>query len=438
MSVFTKSSRPVILTLLGRVQKLIASPIHSFPDLSVIAIAKDGTHRRKRISTQDILAKSDRKLPLRDLRILSKVENRNFCSILPRPQSNCIIMEIETLRLICWSDECIVIDKDTKIHKQFLDQLLASLASNGVKRRAELNPVLRLYINSDTETNGVEFEQKVLESALAVTLNKYERHIELMMPAVDLLLQQITSDPHSSMLRRLLAVKKSLSDFEANVNNVGRIVQGLLSNDADLIGLYLTEKNREVSQHEEMELLLESYLADIEDIQSQIKIVKETIDDTNHFIAAHLDATRNRMIRMSLFMEMGTLSLGSGALIAGVFGMNLTHGLESHPTAFYVTCAGVGMLMLTLFTKFRFNYNKLRSDTTSAHSYKVVRNFLTYVDDMEDIINTSQTEITEDQFRQALNKLVGQQVPAEEFEFIFQMFDQNKDRRINTNTEFKL
>ena len=30
-------------------------------------------------------------------------------------------------------------------------------------------------------------------------------------------------------------------------------------------------------------------------------------------------------------MEMGALALGSGAVVGGIFGMNLTHGLEEHP-----------------------------------------------------------------------------------------------------------
>ena len=44
--------------------------------------------------------------------------------------------------------------------------------------------------------------------------------------------------------------------------------------------------------------------------------------------------------------------------IAGIFGMNLPHGLEEHPTAFYVTCAGVSAMMLALFSTFRIEREK--------------------------------------------------------------------------------
>ncbi len=36
---------------------------------------------------------------------------------------------------------------------------------------------------------------------------------------------------------------------------------------------------------------------------------------------------------------------------AGVFGMNLTHGLESQPAAFLITCGGITMVMAGLFAQ---------------------------------------------------------------------------------------
>ena len=84
----------------------------------------------------------------------------------------------------------------------------------------------------------------------------------------------------------------------------------MMSNDEDMVGLYLTNPKRNVNDHEELELLLESYFADFEEIEAEIKTFKEMIEDTNQFISAHLDSVRNKMIRLSLFMEMGALALG--------------------------------------------------------------------------------------------------------------------------------
>eukprot|EP00088_Acartia_fossae_P025069 TRINITY_DN25935_c0_g1_i1.p1 TRINITY_DN25935_c0_g1~~TRINITY_DN25935_c0_g1_i1.p1 ORF type:complete len:451 (+),score=50.32 TRINITY_DN25935_c0_g1_i1:123-1475(+) len=425
--------------------------VHSYLDFPVIEINRTGDHEHKTVSIEDILKKSTKKLALRDLRILSNGGREDVCSILPRPHSDCIVIEILALRLLVWEDKCLMLEHPEqllqhhrdcqashahhqRVQNQFLRKAKHSIANE--RNTNEFNNVLRLYQNS---SEGIEFEQKILESALAVTIEKFGRHLAMLSPAVDLLLQQIAEDPSSNMLRRLLAVKKSLGDFESNVLNLSKILQSLLSNDEDMVGLYLTHRRTKTSEHEEVELLLESYLADLDDIQSSIKRIKERIEDTNHFIAAHLDTARNKMIRMSLFMEMGTLSIGSGALIAGIFGMNLTHGLEEHPTAFYATMGGISAIMFTMFTKFRANYQSLRFDTTNAHSFKVLKNFLTYVDELEDIVHSRNGEpISEGEFKSALNQLVGHKVPAEEAEFIFQMFDKNKDRKIDTINELKM
>ncbi|XP_023328954.1 uncharacterized protein LOC111701773 [Eurytemora carolleeae] len=118
--------------------------------------------------------------------------------------------------------------------------------------------------------------------------------------------------------------------------------------------------------------------------------------------------------------------------------MNLTHGLESHPYAFYVTCTGVSIIMLSTFAKFRQHYRALWADTSNAHSFKVLKNFLTYVDQLEELVTKDKMEITEKEFKQALDKITGDKVPAEEAEFIFRMFDKNKDRMINRNTELNI
>merc|ERR1712062_332279 len=96
-------------------------------------------------------------------------------------------------------------------------------------------------------------------------------------------------------------------------------VESLLGNDEDLVQLYLTSPEREVTDHTELELIFESYYADFEEIVAEIKTVKDTIEDTNQFISAHLDSVRNKMLRLSLMLEMGALALGSGAVVGGVF-----------------------------------------------------------------------------------------------------------------------
>ena len=77
-----------------------------------------------------------------------------------------------------------------------------------------------------------------------------------------------------------------------------------------------------------MELLLGSYSADLGAIDTEIKIFIDKIQDTDQYISAHLDSVRNEIIKMSLFIEVGGLIMAFGAVMGGIFGMNLKNHIE--------------------------------------------------------------------------------------------------------------
>ena len=110
-----------------------------------------------------------------------------------------------------------------------------------------------------------------------------------------------------------------------------------------MLSLYLTHPDRQDGEQveyknssilndtlcqEEVELLLGSYSADLDEIETEIKIFIDMIEDTDQFISAHLDSVRNEIIKMSLFIEVGGLIMGFGAVVSGIFGMNLTNHVE--------------------------------------------------------------------------------------------------------------
>ena len=84
----------------------------------------------------------------------------------------------------------------------------------------------------------------MLETALENVVSKYSRHLEIIKPALEMLLQQVSifpqsispcqhkvsnllfqveANPETNGLRRLLAVKKSLAEFEQNVELVSKV-----------------------------------------------------------------------------------------------------------------------------------------------------------------------------------------------------------------------
>ena len=61
-------------------------------------------------------------------------------------------------------------------------------------------------------------------------------------------------DPATYNLRRLLAFRKSLSEFEASVTEVMKEVESLLGNDEDLVQLYLTRLLTHYYEYNDMTL----------------------------------------------------------------------------------------------------------------------------------------------------------------------------------------
>ena len=101
-----------------------------------------------------------------------------------------------------------------------------------------------------------------------------------------------------------------------------------------MVSLYLTRKKQgrmEEGGQEEVELLLNSYAADLDDIDTEVKILIDVIEDTDQFISAHMDSVRNEIIKMSLFTEVGGVIMGFGAVVSGIFGMNLDNKMDLHP-----------------------------------------------------------------------------------------------------------
>ena len=95
-----------------------------------------------------------------------------------------------------------------------------------------------------------------------------------------------------------------------------KVIRNLLNDDEDMRSLSLN-----LGEKEDIELLLSSVAADLDEIETEIKIFIDMIEDTDQFISAHLDSVRNEIIKMSLFIEVGGLIMGVGAVVSGIFGM---------------------------------------------------------------------------------------------------------------------
>ena len=88
------------------------------------------------------------------------------------------------------------------------------------------------------------------------------------------------------------------------MTQVRSAVSEILNVEEDLVGLLLND-DASTAGKEEVELLMEAYNSDLKEIQYELANIRNTIEDTNDFINIHLNSIRNRIIKMSLFMEVG-------------------------------------------------------------------------------------------------------------------------------------
>ena len=136
-----------------------------------------------------------------------------------------------------------------------------------------------------------------------------------------------------------LKLIKRLNKLLTFVNELFNSLETLLQNDEDMANMYLTDKShntpRQKESHDEVEVLLETYVSQFEDYQNRIKELIFGIKSTQDFLNITLDTVRNRMMQVELVMGVAAFSVSIATFLVGVFGMNLVSHLEQNPTMFY-------------------------------------------------------------------------------------------------------
>ena len=189
----------------------------------------------------------------------------------------------------------------------------------------------------------------------------------------------------------------------------------------------------------EVKHLLEANLSDLKEIVMETKMFHDRIEDTIQFMCAHIDCIRNELMYCSLFSEVGSFIMGTGTFVSGIFGMNLTNHIELHEYAFIMVCMGIAFMMSCFIACFYRKYCQLHgnTDTSSAHSFNLLKNFFTYVDDLEYYVFNKKF-LTAQEFKDAIEKILKLEISNNEAEYLFAMFDANMDGKIDIESELKI
>ncbi|KII91320.1 hypothetical protein PLICRDRAFT_51492 [Plicaturopsis crispa FD-325 SS-3] len=308
---------------------------------------------------------AEHRLNPRDLRkIDSRVPNL-VPTILIRQEA--ILINILHIRALVKADAVVLFDTygsaDSRLHSVFLYHL-----EHNLKAKATGS-------TSNGSTNP-PYEFRAIESILLSVLSALEAEMVFIRALVGGLLAELEDDIDHDRFKRLLHYSRRLAAFKSRATLVGEALEEVLEQDDDLNAMYLTDKKngfpREADAHEELEVLLESFSKQVEEIVNEAENIESNVQSTQEIVELILDSNRNQLLALDLKVSISTMGIGSGALVAGLLGMNLTNHMETMPYAFASLSAfSTGVVVLITWVGLR-RLRKIRkvglSSTSSGSS----------------------------------------------------------------------
>ncbi|CAM9741866.1 unnamed protein product, partial [Ectocarpus sp. 13 AM-2016] len=203
---------------------------------------------------------------------------------------------------------------------------------------------------------AVPFEQTVMECCLkhvCKDLLESARNVE---PRLRTVLDSFKTSKNSLIksLHRLLPLKNELDELKETLVTVCKCMNEVLMNDEDMALMYLTDNEckstaRDLHQHQEIEMLFENYLLQVELLASDVKELQNEVRNTEEIVEIELDVLRNNILRFELLLSISGFTVALGALVTGVFGMNLLSGWEEKPQMFWQVTGGIyGCIVLSI------------------------------------------------------------------------------------------
>uniref|UniRef100_A0A4W5Q1E0 Magnesium transporter n=1 Tax=Hucho hucho TaxID=62062 RepID=A0A4W5Q1E0_9TELE len=294
------------------------------PAFVVMKFDKDGnvtSFEKKKMELYQELS-----LQARDLRF------QHLTSITAR--NNNIIIRMEALKAVVTPNSLLVLD----------------FRGLGLERWLVLE--LAPQLNGDhgaMATHSLPFEFRALEAILQHRVNTLQARLNEVHPVILDILESLV-DPKllsadRSKLHILLQNSKNLSELETDIKVFKDSLLKILDEEEMIEELCVTkwtdprvfeESSLGIDHAEEMELLLENYFMQAEELGNTTRELKGLIDDSESVIFINLDSHRNVMMRLNLQLTMGTFSLSLFGLMGVAFGMNLESTFEEDPKVFWL------------------------------------------------------------------------------------------------------
>ncbi|XVF05266.1 hypothetical protein REPUB_Repub05bG0157100 [Reevesia pubescens] len=309
------------------------------PVYEVVEVKSSGVVSTRKINRRQLLKSSG--LRPRDIRSVdpSLFLTNSAPSLLVREHA--ILLNLGSLRAIAMKECVLIFDYNRKGGKAFIDTLLPRL-------------------NNMNGGHCMPFELEVVEAALLSRIQRYEQTLMDLEPRVQALLEVLPNKLTGDILEQLRISKQTLVELGSRAGALRQMLLDLLEDPHEIRRICIMGRNCTLNkgnddvecsvplekliaeeEEEEIEMLLENYLQRCESCHGQAERLLDSAKEMEDSIAVNLSARRLEVSRVELLLQVGTFCVAVGALVAGIFGMNLRSYLEEHVFAFWLTTAGI-------------------------------------------------------------------------------------------------
>ncbi|XP_022728637.1 magnesium transporter MRS2-11, chloroplastic-like [Durio zibethinus] len=309
------------------------------PVYEVVEVKASGVVSTRKINRRQLLKSSG--LRPRDIRSVdpSLFLTNSAPSLLVREHA--ILLNLGSLRAIAMKECVLIFDHNCKGGKAFMDTLLPRL----------------------NDMNGgpcMPFELEVVEAALLSWIQRLEQRLMDLEPRVQALLEELPNKLTGDILEQLRISKQTLVELGSRAGALRQMLLDLLEDPHEIRRICIMGRNCTLKkgnddvecsvplekliaeeEEEEIEMLLENYLQRCESCHGQAERLLDSAKEMEDSIAVNLSARRLEVSRVELLLQVGAFCVAVGALVAGIFGMNLRSYLEEHVFAFWLTTAGI-------------------------------------------------------------------------------------------------
>uniref|UniRef100_A0A7S0WIG7 Magnesium transporter n=1 Tax=Pyramimonas obovata TaxID=1411642 RepID=A0A7S0WIG7_9CHLO len=394
------------------VQRSRMSPIYD-----IVEVNKAGSMDVQRVARRQLLQRTH--LQPRDLRRIDPFLSLTTTAPVIVVLGNALLVHVGAIRLAIFKDYCILFNVHSKVSKRFLRNLTSRLESWSNAVSISKEPEVKMQGNSvksltfTQETSSADalflsdgsdihssmsmdtvaeegwgelstpgdgfFEMEVLEVALLDAITELEVMLSQSTKRVDRMMRILPAQISAVALEELRNVKQELVELESRASAMREMLLDVLDDDEDVQNMLISRSGVERSaetleeDEEEVEGLLEYYLQRSEAYHSEAERLLENTRDLEESIAVSLSARRFEVNKLELWLSVASFAVAVGALVSGIFGMNLLSGLETAPRYFWMTsCAIVVGIFIITSTTLVYLYRRLRH--TQVNPSKPSRN----------------------------------------------------------------